>query len=89
MFLYLAVIYEILNQRLIIDMCTIPSFDHNYVLPSHTGNPTSRADVSPYEATILEFCQTLATSQERIIKLKDLVSFRLRMIDFGIIDGFQ
>ena len=85
----MVVIYETFNQRLIVDMCPIPSFDHNHVLPPHTGNPTSRADVSPYEATILEFCQMFATSQERINILKGLVSFRLRMIDFGIIDGFQ
>ena len=88
-YLYLIIIDKITNLRLILNMCPIPSFDHNHVLPPHTGNPTSSTDVSPYEATIVEFCQIFATSQERIEILKGLVSFRLRMIDFGIIDGFQ
>lgn len=77
------------NQRPIVHMCPIPSFDHNLVLPPHTGNPTLLGDVSPYEATILEFCQRFSTSPERIQLLKGLISFRLKMIDFGITDGFQ
>lgn len=87
--LYLALIYEVLNQRPIVHMCPIPSFNHNHVLPPHTGNPILLGGVSPYEATILEFCQRFSTSPERVQLLKGLISFRLKMIDFGITDGFQ
>lgn len=88
-FLYLAIIYEVLNQRPIVHMCPIPSFDHNLVLPPHTGNPALLTDVSPYEATIMEFCQRFSTTPQRIEILKGLVSFRLKMISYGITDGFQ
>lgn len=88
-FLYLVVIYEVLNQRPIVHMCPIPSFNHNLVLPPHTGNPILPTDVSPYEATIMEFCQRFSTTPQRIEILKGLVSFRLKMISYGITDGFQ
>ena len=67
----------------------IPAFDHNHVLPPHTGNPTNPMDVSPYECTIMEFCQHFATSPQRIVLLKSFIEFRLRMLDFKIQQGFQ
>lgn len=67
----------------------IPTFDHNHVLPPHIGNPTQLTDVSPYECTIMEFCQHFATSPKRISLLKSFITFRLKMLSFGIVYGFQ
>lgn len=67
----------------------IPNFDHNNVLPPHLGNPVVPTDLSPYECSTLEFCQHFATSTERIVILKNFVSFRLKMNAHGISNGFQ
>ncbi|KAF2512823.1 hypothetical protein EYY60_06865 [Flavobacterium zhairuonense] len=67
----------------------IPKFDHNFVIPPHLGNPTSKEHLSPYCCTTLELCQTFVTSQNRIEILKGLLSFRKKMNDFGITQGFQ
>ena len=67
----------------------IPPFDHNHVIPPHLGNPTKLDEVSPYACDIMEFCQHFATSKERIEILIGLVNFRLRMIQHGILIGFQ
>jgi hypothetical protein len=40
----------------------IPAFDHNLVLPPHTGDPRDRSDLSPYACTTLELVQRFATS---------------------------
>lgn len=67
----------------------IPPFDHNHVIPPHLGNPSKPDEVSPYVCDIMEFCQHFSTSQERIEILIGLVNFRLRMIQHGILIGFQ
>lgn len=67
----------------------IPAFNHNNVIPPHLGNPTQISDVSPYECGIVEFCKHFATSSERIEILKGFVSFRMQMIENGIIHGYQ
>lgn len=70
-------------------MCPIPDFSHNNVLPPHLGNPTDFLHVSPYPCTILELCQKFATSRPRINILIGFISFRARLTNLGIIDGFQ
>jgi len=67
----------------------IPKFDHNNVIPPHLGNPTKREDLSPYQCTTLELCQTFGTTKERVVILKGLLEFRKKMSDFGIVQGFQ
>ena len=67
----------------------IPNFDHNNVLPPHLGNPTNRNHLSPYPCTILELCHQFSTSPERIMILKNFVTFRQRMTNEGILNGFQ
>ena len=67
----------------------IPSFDYNNVLPPHLGNPTNSNHLSPYPCTILELCHQFSTSKERILILKNFVTFRQRMTAEGIINGFQ
>jgi hypothetical protein len=68
---------------------TIPSFDHNNVLPPHLGTPTDKSDLSPYPCSILELCQEFASSRERIDILKGFLDFRDSMRQNGIINGFQ
>jgi len=70
-------------------MSPIPDFDHNHVLPPHLGNPTLKSDLSPYKCSILELCTRFSTSKERIDILLGFVSFRMKMTEQGIINGFQ
>ncbi len=67
----------------------IPNFDHNDVLPPHTGNPINRSDLSPYHCSTLELCHRFATSRQRVIILKNFIAFRKRMSSLGIVEGFQ
>ncbi len=67
----------------------IPQFDHNHVLPPHTGDPTNPRYLSPYSSSILEFCQRFATSSFRIDLLHHLIRFRQKMTLSGITKGFQ
>lgn len=67
----------------------IPDFDHNNVLPPHLNNPTSSVDLSPYPCTIEELCHKFSTSKERVQILKNLIAFRERMTQFGVVNGFQ
>lgn len=75
--------------RKTISRILIPNFDHNNVIPPHLGNPTQTQHLSPYPCTTLELCQTFATSKERIEILQGLLSFRQKMNELGIIQGFQ
>lgn len=71
-------------------MGMIPPFDHNHVLPPYTGDdPTSLSDVSPYKCLVSDFCKHFSTTLQRIELLKNFMEFRLRMVPFGIIHGFQ
>ena len=68
----------------------IPPFNHNNVLPPYQGiNPASRNALSPYQCTIMEFCQRFAISDKRILILKGFIQFRLKCYDIGITNGFQ
>ncbi|MDD2435806.1 MAG: hypothetical protein PHO63_06125 [Bacilli bacterium] len=67
----------------------IPEFNHNNVIPPHLGNPTQPQEVSPYECSIVEFCEHFATNPERIEILKGFVNFRIQMIQNGVVKGYQ
>ncbi len=67
----------------------IPDFDHNLVLPPHLGNPTFMADISPYKCTTLQLCEKYATSQKRIDILKGFISFRQKLYNHNVFNGFQ
>lgn len=67
----------------------IPNFDHNLVLPPHLGNPALPSDVSPYSCSTLELCEKFATNPKRIEILKGLLSFREKLQNFGLTNGFQ
>ena len=70
-------------------MGMIPPFDHNHVLPPHIGIPTRPEHVSPYKCLVSEFCERFSTTPQRIELLQNFMEFRLRMVPFGIIHGFQ
>lgn len=68
----------------------IPPFNHNNVLPPYQGNnPASCNAQSPYQCSIMEFCQRFAISDKRIMILKGFIQFRLKCNDIGITEGFQ
>lgn len=67
----------------------IPAFDHNLVLPPHTGDPRDRSDLSPYACTTLELVQRFATSGERIEILREFLRFRAELQNRGLQVGFQ
>lgn len=67
----------------------IPSFNHNNVLPPHLGNPIDRTHLSPYPCSVLELCHKFSTSAQRIVILKNFMSFRQRMTANGVVYGFQ
>lgn len=68
---------------------SIPSFDHNLVLPPHKGSPAVKSDLSPYPCTSLELCQRFATSAERIAILDGFLHFREKLQSLGLHQGFQ
>ncbi|MGE5648876.1 MAG: DUF6932 family protein [Bacillota bacterium] len=68
----------------------IPPFNASMVLPPFVGdNPGVRASMAPYSASMLEFVQRFATSNERLEILKGLLSYRKALSKAGIADGFQ
>lgn len=66
----------------------IPDFDHNGVLPPHTGDPRVRTDMSPYPVAMLEVVKRFGTSAERRVILAGLLQMRADMRGAGIA-GFQ
>ena len=69
----------------------IPNFDYNGVLPPHGANyPKSITSLSPYRATVLEFCQRFATTPYRVSLLKGYLGYRRWITQTaGIVDGVQ
>lgn len=67
----------------------IPAFDHNHVLPPHLGDPRSRGQISPYLTTPVELVERFATTDQRIKLLTGLFSFRVKISELGLTDGFQ
>jgi hypothetical protein len=68
----------------------IPSFNASMVLPPFVGDsPGLPAMMSPYKNTIASFVKRFATSAERTVLLKGLLSYREALRGAGIIDGFQ
>lgn len=68
----------------------IPSFNISNVLPPFQGaDPTLPTQVSPYEVTMSELVATFATSPERIEIIKGFMTYRARLAQLNIIDGFQ
>jgi hypothetical protein len=66
----------------------IPDFDHNGVLPPHTGDPRVSTDMSPYPVAMLEVVERFGISAERRVILAGLLQMRSDMRRAGV-EGFQ
>lgn len=68
----------------------IPDFDHNGVLPPHTGDhAANRAHMSPYPTTSAELCTKLGTTDERRRILFGFFEMRAALRQLGVTTGFQ
>lgn len=68
----------------------IPAFNPSMVLPPFVGDsPGVSALMSPYPSTVSAFVKRFATSAERAVLLKGLLSYRAALRGAGILDGFQ
>jgi len=67
----------------------IPTFNLDGVLPPHSGNPTSAANVSPYQATPLEVGPALGTSPERRAVLIGWLALRRLLRQAGFLQAVQ
>lgn len=59
------------------------------VIPPVIDNDGTNLQRSPYEINIVDFVKLFATSQERIVILKGLIEYRLKLYEIGIKNGFQ
>lgn len=68
----------------------IPDFDHNHVLPPFiNGDPSVSTNQSPYKCGIMEFCERFSFTKHRINILKNFVSYRIKLHEIEITEGFQ
>lgn len=67
----------------------IPAFDHSFVLPPHTGDPTDRNGLSPFACTTVELVRRFATSKERKEILGKFLQFRAELQNRGLHVGYQ
>lgn len=68
----------------------IPAFNVSNVLPPYLGgDPTFRAEMSPYLACATELVRRFGTSPERIQIIDGLLRYREALSNLGIVDGFQ
>jgi hypothetical protein len=68
----------------------IPAMNASSVLPPFIGSdPGNAVSMSPYAAGILEFVARFATSFERVVILRGLISYRKALRSIGVIDGWQ
>jgi hypothetical protein len=58
------------------------------VLPPHRGDPRDRGDLSPYDCSMVEICERLATSEGRKRILNGLLRFRRELLAINV-RGFQ
>lgn len=69
----------------------IPELNQSGVLPPFIPElgPTDRAAMAPYRTSITEFVQRYSHSKERRDILKGLLSYREKLRELGITEGFQ
>lgn len=69
----------------------IPELNQSGVLPPFIPeqSPTDRAGMAPYHSSISEFILRYAKSKIRIDILKGLLSYRKKLREIGITEGFQ
>ena len=68
----------------------IPPFNLSGVLPPYTGSsPAVPSDVSPYDTTMKEITQALASTADRAAILRGFIALRSQLNGLGIVDGYQ
>ena len=69
----------------------IPSLNQSGVLPPFVPelDPSNRAAMAPYPASITEFVSRYSHSEERKIILKGLLSYRAKLLSVGVTEGIQ
>lgn len=68
----------------------IPPFNASGVLPPFTGvTAADPAGASPFKTTIVEAARRYCTSSERKEILAGLLSYRSRLRELGVVNGFQ
>lgn len=68
----------------------IPPFNLSGVLPPYVGtSPAVPAGLSPYDTSIKEMAEALATSAERAKILRGLIALRAKLHALGVTDGYQ
>lgn len=68
----------------------IPPFNPSGVLPPYVGaSPADPAGLSPFDATIREVAEALATTADRAELLRGLIALRQQLVGLGITDGYQ
>jgi hypothetical protein len=67
----------------------IPKFNDNGVLPPHRGDPTVRADMSPFPATTLQLCERFGHTKVRRTMLHGFLEFRALLHELQLTKGFQ
>lgn len=68
----------------------IPPFNLSGVLPPYIGaSPAIGAGLSPYDTSINEMAEVLATSAERAKILRGFISLRVKLQSLGITSGYQ
>lgn len=68
----------------------IPAFNLSGVLPPYVGpSPAEPAGLSPYDASMKEVAESLATSSERAAILRGFIALRQSLLAIGITNGYQ
>jgi hypothetical protein len=68
----------------------IPPFNLSGVLPPYIGpSPVVPAGLSPYDTSMKEMAEALATTSERAAILRGLIALRGRLQALGITNGYQ
>ena len=68
----------------------IPPFNLSGVLPPYVGaSPLDPAGLSPFDTSMREVVEALATSADRASILRGFISLREKLRALGITDGYQ
>jgi len=69
----------------------IPEFSQSGVLPPFLpgATPTDESAVAPYKVELIEFVKHFSTSPERKKIILGYLNYRIKLKEFGVINGFQ
>lgn len=67
----------------------IPPFNHEGLLPPFVGDPARSEGHAPYRTSFAELVRVFGTSERRLQILAGFATFRRRLFQVGIRNGFQ